>query len=218
MRPVSFFVAWYGVLTLVYEGFPEPLQRIKHGLEEYLPNLVDENPGSTWPKTTLGALNDGMRLSLGDLEVLEHICRRWSKRLQAETIRVPHLSVVLFECRSLERRMATYRFHLKGAPSGSSNHIDARQKAYVRGILSYCTAPSLVSYLPDVQRPGHRISHYRATHQEATLIHDLEMPDPVYMQGFIAEVEKALPGYYTWFDPSCRHLTLRTLGRTDRFR
>ncbi|MEM1097075.1 MAG: hypothetical protein AAGJ10_20955 [Bacteroidota bacterium] len=218
MRPTSFFVAWYGVLALVYEGFPPPLMRIKQGLEERLPNLVRENPGSTWPKTTLGALNDEVKLTLTDLEVVERICRRWSGRLLEEPITVSHLSAVLFECRSLERRTATHRFRLAGPPDAHSATVAVQHRAYVRGILSYCTAPSLASYLPDVQRPGHRISHYRADHREATLIHDLDTRNPAHIQGFIADIDEALPGYYAWFDPSCRHITLRTLGRTDRFR
>ncbi|MEM6646118.1 MAG: hypothetical protein AAF730_07690 [Bacteroidota bacterium] len=218
MRPTSFFVAWYGVLALVYEGFPQPLMHIKRGLEERMPNLVKENPGSTWPKTTLGALNEGVRLTLGELEVLETICRRWSARLRGTAVTVPHISAVLFACRSLERRLATHRFRLAGTPHAQRNAVEVQHQAYVRGILSYCTAPSLARYLPDVQRPGHRIGHYRADHREATLIHDLDVPDPDYIKGFIAEVDDALPGYYAWFDPSCRHITLRTLGRTDRFR
>ena len=47
--PLSFFVAWSGVLTLVYEGFPPCLVDIKATLTESLA-VAPEKFGSLWPK------------------------------------------------------------------------------------------------------------------------------------------------------------------------
>ena len=57
LRPQTYFVAWNGVLTLVYEGFPPVLAGIKARLNEE-DGLPPENFGSRWPKTTLAALHD----------------------------------------------------------------------------------------------------------------------------------------------------------------
>ena len=49
--PLSFFVAWSGVLTLVYEGFPPCLVDIKATLTESLA-VAPEKFGSLWPKAS----------------------------------------------------------------------------------------------------------------------------------------------------------------------
>lgn len=41
-----FFVSWSGVLTLAYSGFPPALEDLKAGLEQTVPTLPPENPGS----------------------------------------------------------------------------------------------------------------------------------------------------------------------------
>lgn len=47
LRPNAFFVAWNGVLTLVYTGFPPPLERLKRALNESAAlGLKKENFGS----------------------------------------------------------------------------------------------------------------------------------------------------------------------------
>ena len=62
--PETFFVAWNGVLTLVYEGFPPGLAGAKAALAEQGLPLKKENFGSKWPKTTLGAVKDDARAEL----------------------------------------------------------------------------------------------------------------------------------------------------------
>lgn len=39
------------------------------------PGLVQEFPGSKWPKTSIACLYDNRRLSMEDLEKLRRICR-----------------------------------------------------------------------------------------------------------------------------------------------
>eukprot|EP01026_Neomeris_dumetosa_P069451 TRINITY_DN6867_c0_g1_i11.p3 TRINITY_DN6867_c0_g1~~TRINITY_DN6867_c0_g1_i11.p3 ORF type:complete len:124 (-),score=5.17 TRINITY_DN6867_c0_g1_i11:46-417(-) len=57
LLPYSFFISWQGVLTLAYSGFPQPLLNLKQQLQLLCETLPPENPGSKWPKTTLGATN-----------------------------------------------------------------------------------------------------------------------------------------------------------------
>lgn len=43
-------------------------------LPDYYSGLPPENPGSRWPKTTLGCLRDGARLAPDQLAALNRIC------------------------------------------------------------------------------------------------------------------------------------------------
>ena len=74
VKPQEFFISWSGVPTLAYQGFTKPLLDIKNELERRISGIKPENPGSKWPKTTLGALRDDKQLSLDDLFVLRKIC------------------------------------------------------------------------------------------------------------------------------------------------
>ena len=66
VKPREFFIAWQGVPTLAYEGFSAILLKIKKEISDAVPGLRKENPGSLWPKTTLGALKDNIFLSFED--------------------------------------------------------------------------------------------------------------------------------------------------------
>lgn len=74
LRPIEFFVAWSGVVTLAFSGFPQPLLSIKEklSLEHSIP---PEKPGSVWPKTSLGCLRDGKRLTPEQLRHVHRICK-----------------------------------------------------------------------------------------------------------------------------------------------
>eukprot|EP00850_Spirogloea_muscicola_P000291 SM000001S04693 [mRNA] locus=s1:1686160:1693987:+ [translate_table: standard] len=75
-QPVEFFVAWQGVLTVIYQGIPPAFEELKVAIEGLSPAVVRENPGSKWPKTSLACLRDGARLSPHQLVALRHICRQ----------------------------------------------------------------------------------------------------------------------------------------------
>ena len=49
--------------------------QLKKAMEDSFLGLIKENPGSKWPKTTLGCLRDNKRLSVPDLKTLHRICR-----------------------------------------------------------------------------------------------------------------------------------------------
>jgi hypothetical protein len=106
LRPLSFFVAWNGVLCLVFDGFPPLLAALKDRLNSFVaadgssdgggaetsggagpessPQLPRENFGSKWPKVTLGAMSDGASaLSLEELSDLRKLCRLHGERLAA---------------------------------------------------------------------------------------------------------------------------------------
>lgn len=56
-------------------GFPRALLDLKDALADTCKGLPPENPGSKWPKTTLGALRDGTRLTPEQLQQLNAICK-----------------------------------------------------------------------------------------------------------------------------------------------
>jgi hypothetical protein len=49
------------------------------------PALPPENPGSRWPKTSLGCLKDGCRLTPEQLQVLCRVCEEQSADFQPES-------------------------------------------------------------------------------------------------------------------------------------
>lgn len=74
LRPRSFFVAWSGVMTLAWEGFPPAVAAVKRKISRAFPMLPEEKPGSRWAKTTLGCLREGARLNPDQLRVLAKLC------------------------------------------------------------------------------------------------------------------------------------------------
>ena len=74
LRPRSFFVAWSGVMTLAWEGFPPAVAAVKRKISRAFPMLPEEKPGSRWAKTTLGCLREGARLNPDQLRVLAGLC------------------------------------------------------------------------------------------------------------------------------------------------
>ena len=56
-------------------GFTGALVDLKSRLSAAHPCLPPENPGSRWPKMTLGCLRDGRRLTPDQLALLRRLCR-----------------------------------------------------------------------------------------------------------------------------------------------
>ena len=103
LRPCAYFVAWNGVLTLVYTGFPPLLAKVKAQLNEPVHGLKPENFGSKWPKTTLGALNDDAPpLTLDDLTSLRKLCEEHATKLTRLVLPIETLSFVAYKQRGLE--------------------------------------------------------------------------------------------------------------------
>ena len=166
LRPQTYFVAWNGVLTLVYDGFPPVLAGIKAWLNEE-DGLPPENFGSRWPKTTLAALrDDAPPLSLAELTSLRALCEEHASQL---SLRVPvsSLSFVSYDQRGLESVRERSDVAL-GSAVDDSEPSDAEQ-ARVRGVLDEWS--DLETYLPRVNAPGSRIGSYReASPQGSTLV------------------------------------------------
>ena len=209
LRPQTYFVAWNGVLTLVYAGFPPVLAGIKARLNEE-DALPPENFGSRWPKTTLAALHDDAPpLSLAELTRLRALCEEKASTL---VVRVPvaTLSLVAYDHRGLESVRERSDVALGSAVDDSEP--SAAEQARVRGVLDEWS--DLETYLPRVNAPGSRISSYReASPQGSTLVAFIgtsELRELVAQ--FRSAVDALLPGRYAWLDDASLHCTVRALG------
>ena len=209
LRPQTYFVAWNGVLALVYAGFPPVLAGIKARLNEE-DGLPPENFGSRWPKTTLAALqDDAPPLSLAELTSLRALCEEYASKL---SLRVPveRLSFVSYDQRGLESVRERSDVVL-GSAVDDSEPSDA-ERARVRGVLDEWS--DLEAYLLRVNAPGSRIGSYRE-----------ESPSGVTLVAFVgaselwelvvqfrSAVDALLPGRYAWLDDASLHCTVRALG------
>ena len=218
LTPHRLFPAWSGVLTLSYAGFPTPLAQLKAQLGDL---ALPENPGSRWPKTTLGACKDGVSLSPEQVETLRGLCAVHDERLSASAHRVlvEELHTVLFACPSLERVLLRTRLRLEGAPS-SEDALDAHavspeEVARVAAVLAEFDEDRDGSYSEAVAREGKRESAYRGAGAAsgATLVAPLSVTDveALALQEFRDAVDAALPGCYAWFDDASLHVTVRGL-------
>jgi len=188
LYPCSFFVAWNGVLTLVYEGFPAPLARLKSHLNEPHLHVKPENSGSKWPKTTMGALiDDAPEFSLDELRQLHHLCMQHSQVLSSLGVPVFRLSVVTYAARGLEAQGRQHVDHVPIRPAppvdeGADDGYDLsecteEESQRVKSVLSEWD--DLAAYLPRVNQPGSRISSYReASPSGSTLVTFIAPPPP----------------------------------------
>lgn len=223
----SLFVAWNGVIVLVYEGFPPALKKAKELIKAQIPILKDENFGSKWPKTTLGAVNDDDGctgdLTMDELQKLKRICLEHSNIIAARKfgIQIRTISSVEYASRGLEscyspREVTMLDYHDSPYPdNGIEAAASMEDKAQVDNIVGEWD--NLSTYLPKLNAPGSRISSYREkvpVGGGATCVAFLEaMPELLMscLDNFKADIEKSFPARYSWLQPHSLHCTLRSL-------
>ncbi|WP_020529249.1 hypothetical protein [Flexithrix dorotheae] len=206
--PIAFLIAWSGVPVLVYKGFPKSIINLKAEIDRKITGLSPENPGSKWPKTTLGCLKAGESLSDQDILVLKNICDEMSTKIDAYSgFTIRELSVVLIQDRTAERRLSTFKIPLN---SEMEPEIDFEAKA-VEKVIQEFEYENLSIYAEKIKMEGHRQSHYQQPYICSTLVYDLPANQPDYFSHFANVVDKALPGKYMWFHPTSRHITIRAL-------
>ena len=214
LKPKEFFISWSGVPTLAYEGFSATLLNIKKKINEQIPEIGKENPGSLWPKTTIGALHDAVKLSWSDVLALRNICDDLNEQIKSENfvLEISKLYMIIFLCRSLEKRLITVPINLhKNKSSNMDDRPPSEHLTQVTSILNQFAKSNLKEYLPKLQRDGNRESHYRNAHIESTLVFDLLDQQPRYISTFIDKVDNKLPEFYCWFSRESRHITVRSL-------
>ncbi|CAG9467259.1 unnamed protein product [Pedinophyceae sp. YPF-701] len=224
-RPKAFLVSWNGVLTLAFEGIPAALLAFKDHLERLVPNLIAENPGSQWPKVSLGCLSGGP-LTRAELDTLSRVCDDASRGLadleRADDtgtgggIVMDTLSLVVFGARSLERPgvLAELEVACSGKECWERPGMEACAK--VERVVAETRGEE---YWRRACADGNREGHYRGACYGATLVHRLgwgeERGRNVLARAvgaFRDAVDSALgEGRYVWFAPESLHVTVRGL-------
>ena len=234
----SLFISWHGCIVLVYEGFPPPLiqakMRITHNNNSSL-NLREEKFGSKWPKTTLGAVNDGVDdLSPEQFKRLRDICNQYSKKIintqnsidnniTRNEIKVSTLSVVEYKQRGLEMLserinvpldMSSINESYNSVEQDSSNSTPSEdERSRVNNVISEWN--DVQTYLPKVNAHGSHIGSYRQNLVGRTCVAFIDSNVPQHLRDCLSEfraaVDEEFPGRYAWLDQASLHCTLRSL-------
>jgi len=218
------FVAWSGVLVLAYSGFPSTILKAKSLMEEACggADLRDENFGSKWPKTSLAAVFDkAPAFSMEEMTKLKELCALFGQKInqlvsnQQATIHITSLSVVEYECCSLEQ--VSRQVDIPMVETNTKKPVSAppqEQKEVVDSVVREWN--SLADYLPKVNnQAGSRMTSYRQPAQGATCVAFLkEALSENLLQvliDFRIAVDLEFPGRFAWFAEKAWHCTLRTL-------
>jgi hypothetical protein len=102
LRPRDFFIAFGGVLCVVFEGFPRCVEHLKTRLEKEAPSMIRENPGSLWAKTTIGAIGGADHPPCHDAWLrLNELCGSFRGSIRSTLVLVPSITAVRFSNRGL---------------------------------------------------------------------------------------------------------------------
>ena len=222
VRAHEFFVSWNSVATLAYRGFSNTLLAVKRELDQGIPGLKPENPGSKWPKTTLGCLGEQVTLTEAQVRVLRGICDQMTsvlRKLPESDVIMPidELAIVTFHCRTLERRLGAQTLLLKGKWIADDDPPKSHVEAVTSTMAQFAEAQH-AKYFPKLAPAGRTIdSYYRTPHIESTLVYNLKPSKPFkdILKDFEDVVDNAIPNSYVWFEPASWHMTVRALLSLD---
>ena len=234
------FVSWNGCIVLVFDGFPPPLVQAKTRIENNSArlHLKEENFGSKWPKTTLGAVLDGAdELSPEQFKTLKNICHKYSKKIIGDQpvsldngpashgIKIATLSLVEYRQRGLEGLCEQIDVSLDDFTTNNYSHSDdvkedsitstpsEEEKSRVNSVISEWNNEE--AYLPKVNAPGSRINSYRQVCNGCSCVAFIHSTLPKHIRSLLSEfrdaVDQAFPGRYGWLDETSLHCTLRSL-------
>jgi hypothetical protein len=128
-------------------------------------------------------------------------------------VSIGELNVVVFGCRTLERRLLSLAVRLNGAVLVDDRPPQVHAE-YVKEVMEQFTETEHVKYYPNLAPKGRTLeAYYHEDHVEATLIADVFLADKAMeiVDKFTKEIDQTLPGIYEWFEPSSWHLTVRAL-------
>ena len=203
-------------------GFPPSLVDLKSRLAASIQGLKPEQPGSLWPKTTIGCLQDRARLTPDQLQRLLDLSAAHSRAFASFSdacLEVDRAEVVVYQSRSLERSLSLQSVPLQGRPLPLDANLPSReQQSNVQRVMAEAEA---ADYWIDVSKDGNRRAHYDGAALGVTLVHYIVeqggqcrgTAQPVLdaIRAFRAAVDGALPNLYHWFNDEALHVTLRAL-------
>lgn len=194
LRPKCFFVAWNSVITLVFNGWPEPIDTMKSEMASSC-TLCKEMFGSKFPKITLACVKDGVEMTKERLAEVRMLCKQ-ATIPKDYVLCLDALSVVLWENRCQESIIYEKIIPLK------KNHK-----------FLGSPRPLLLDLEEDEDdgpylRSANRSSHYRSLVIGTSLVHRL-----IVVPNFITEFQAKLPkNIFDTFSRESLHVTLRALS------
>ena len=214
LSPHRFFVAWHGVITLMFRALPPPLSTLKRELLALEGVFIPESSGSLWPKLTLAALQPQRRLSSADVDRLLEVCEGFNERLErALPVRVSSVSIVHYTQQSLERIEQSRSFSFKNIRTEERwRDISPPLQLEVSSLLATRDPMITESERAKVMMEGRSIRHYRHPQEGWSLIVELPFVYQELITALSLEIERRLPQSYEWLSPQSRHLTLRALN------
>jgi hypothetical protein len=225
LTPKSFFISWNGVLILLFDGFPPPLEQFKLQLNNEcdLSGYKAENFGSQWAKVTLAFVNDSLGakpLSLDEFRKLKQICLECSSCFAKEDckIPVPNVSLVEYKWRSLEQVKQRQEFELSLSLSVGDEigheQVSAGQQAKALSVFSEWNNEEI--YLPNVNAVG---APYRASLaiDGLTCVSFLDVRSVPFVWQAICmlrdKIDAEFPGRYEWMRDDSLHCTIRAMDK-----
>ncbi|KAL3160387.1 hypothetical protein ABBQ32_010712 [Trebouxia sp. C0010 RCD-2024] len=142
-----------------------------------------------------------------------------SLKSNAERVLVDHVTLVLYNCRSLEKCIERTRICLNPQDHVDQSRPSQSEQDHVQAVLQEADDPS---YWVRASQDGNRESHYRGVALGCTLVADLFTSISESGEGttskllqiiraFRHQVDSALPDMYAWFDETSLHVTIRAL-------
>ena len=235
LRPYQFFVAWNGVITLVFDGWPEPITMLKNTIQSKYHKINKENFGSKFPKITLGCIKDNIHMDINMLNTVRNICDSFNIIMNDSLITNIDEGYNYEYIKELNKRMDSFKQTKKEwfNEDYKENGIDLiKIDALTLSYYECCSQESIVfaqkiklndrhTFLGKPQRLvlnmnesdntnylkyGNRTSHYREPNMGVSLIYKLDI-----IPKFIKDFTDLLPNIYDIFDPNSWHITLRTI-------
>lgn len=218
-------VSYNGVIALVFGGWPTAALNAKDAVDRQLISglvgfaglYLRERGGSKFPKTSLAALCTDCTLTAAQLEALQQLCTKWSRRAQASAflLEVRRLSLIAYRNRCLsDPYIKVWNLDVGGTaddePAPSQLVVVGK---VVEEAAAVATAAKRHKYLAKVNAPGNRAPHYAEPAEGLTVVSlwkDSNVgAQPDWLTGFFAEVDALLPAQYTRFPFASLHVTLR---------
>jgi hypothetical protein len=217
---LSPLVSYSGVLTFAFAGFPAAAENLKRNLNQ-ISRLTRENQGSTWAKTTLGALKVGANLSCEDYLAMIQFFQQFRVEHSYRSMHVVrNMSLVLLGRRDLQEVVTSYTHQLTlpvDTNPPSTDMINRTQSVFAEA-------------LDDPQRYWQeRLSvidrdcfHYFRDDLplEWSLVHFLgqESPFVPLLKDFRSAFRTQLPQIFDrfhWFEDHCLHVTYRSMNMVN---
>eukprot|EP00762_Andalucia_godoyi_P006439 ANDGO_02930.mRNA.1 hypothetical protein ACA1_089300 len=232
LHPHQFFISYSSVFVLAFTGFPASVIRFKEVIEAF-DAFRPENPGSKWPKCTLGYLTPGHTLTEEEFVAIQEFANQFANRSFGPQCIVRDLSIVKLKHRTLENPWAMLTVPLTPLTLGggietalpTDEEIEHTNAVLAESLQS--KAAMRTYFEKRIRDKTDRDAVYYAADaipmdKENTMVHFLHSGDTGlldYIENFKAELCSAVPAVrqkYMWAPRESLHITYRALNAKDQ--